>query len=517
MLQFQSMASSTKQDMSARYQMLKKTTKKFTKEPDKLIYFVQEIFAEYEPTSCDPVYTLINPLLHKLVNYVKSRGLIIKVSNEHTLILNLFAKLCACAKKYNILAFGSETHNFKYTNLYKYISRYISYLPEHFLDYETPEDLGNMDIDNTNDIHNNTDNETRGNETRGNETRDSFGEFSNTDESSINSNYYVFEETGNESVFGSETANLNINDKETYEEISEFSFENGNTNIEKIQSIQNIQELMTLIYKYVYITGSFLKDLEVYKKNKIVYNPNDSANVLSNLVKIYKQSLVEYFKKEKIEETIYMNVLFYSNDIKYSDLEKIIVKCFNISFNIDNGLYEYVCGYNVKNKFDKNKFSLSKELNNILVNKTYEEQNTSNVVAQLLIPLIIYELGPGDFEFDIESKDKTKISLIGKINSFILKILRNSGIEINDKINLELYRKKTHENYCKHKIFYTIDDLNQMIMIKQPEINPNILTKNLSPKSNNVKDLEVYINKIKEFFERNGLNFDKFEEEEPFF
>jgi hypothetical protein len=452
------------------------------------------MFNNYEPTSCNPIYTLINPLLHRIVSYVKSRGLIIKVSNEHKLILNLFAKLCACAKKYNILAFGSEKHNFKYTNLYKYISRYISYLPEHFLDYETPEDLGNMDIDNTNDI-----NGAGGSQS----LQDRLGgTYFNNDELSVDPNDYIFDDSVNDSVAGSETAN--INDQETYEEISEFSFENGNTNIETIQSTQNIQELMRLIYKYVYITGSFLEDLEVYKKNKIVYNPNDSANVLSNLVKIYKQSLDEYYKKENIEETIFMNVLFYSNDIKYSDLEKIIVNCFNISFNIDNGLYEYVCGYNAKNKFDKNKFSLSKELNNILVNKTYEELNTSNVVAQLLIPLIIYELGPGDFEFDIDSKDKTKISLIKKINSFILKILRNSGLETNGKINLELYRKKTHENYCKHKIFYTMDDLNKMIITKQQEITPNLLIEKLSPKSN--------INKIKKFFERNGLNFDKFEE-----
>jgi hypothetical protein len=223
-----------------------------------------------------------------------------------------------------------------------------------------------------------------------------------------------------------------------------------------------------LIYKYVYITGSFLEDLEVYKKNKIVYNPNNSDNVLSNLIKIYKQSLDEYYKKENIEETIFMNVLFYSNDIKYFDLEKVIVNCFNISFNIDYGLYEYVCTSNPKTKFDNNKFNLSKQINNILVNKTYEEQNILNIVAQLLIPLIIYELGPGDFEFDIESKDKTKISLIKKINSFILKILRNSGIENNENIDLEFYRKKTHENYCKHKIFYTMDNLQQMITSLKP-------------------------------------------------
>jgi hypothetical protein len=444
MLKFKSTASSKIQDIGSKYQMLKHITKKFTKEPDKIIYFIQEMFNDYEPSS-NPIYTLINPLLHRLVSYVKSRGLIIKVSNEHKLILNLFAKLCACAKKYNILEFESELYNFKYTNLYKYISKYIAYLPDHFLDYETPEDLGNMDIDNTNDS---------------NDSNDDSNDDSSNDGS--NDNLSVFDD----SIADSEGVNINV--EKIYEEISEFSFENGNTNIETIQSTQNIQELILLIYKYVYITGSFLEDLEVYKKNKIVYNPNNSDNVLSNLIKIYKQSLDEYYKKENIEETIFMNVLFYSNDIKYFDLEKVIVNCFNISFNIDYGLYEYVCTSNPKTKFDNNKFNLSKQINNILVNKTYEEQNILNIVAQLLIPLIIYELGPGDFEFDIESKDKTKISLIKKINSFILKILRNSGIENNENIDLEFYRKKTHENYCKHKIFYTMDNLQQMITSLKP-------------------------------------------------
>lgn len=126
-----------------------------------------------------------------------------------------------------------------------------------------------------------------------------------------------------------------------------------------------------------------------------------------------------------------------------------------MSFNVDSGLYEYVCD----NLINTNK--LIKVLNDIIVNKSYEEQNSYNIIAQLLIPLVVYELKPCDFEFDLESKDRTKTSLIKKVNTFILKILRNRNP--NKNFDLNILKTQTHQNYLKYRIFYTIENFLQMI------------------------------------------------------
>ena len=119
---------------------------------------------------------------------------------------------------------------------------------------------------------------------------------------------------------------------------------------------------------------------------------------------------------------------------------------------------------------------LSVELNNIIVNRSYEEQNSYNVVVQLLLPLIVYELGPNDFEFDLDSKEKTKTSLIKKVNSFIYKLFRNLSTDIIDRLDLEKFRKSTHENYSKHRLFYTIENLHQIINLKlDQKINLSII------------------------------------------
>lgn len=463
-----------KQDLFNSYKTIKADIKNTIKDSSKPIEIIKQIYVDYEPGISNPVKILINPLLHQLLDYIKSRGLIITVSNEQKIITNLFAKLCACAKKYNIIVNKTESNNYKYTNMYKYILKYIFYLPEHFLDYETQEELGDMDIDSSS-VN---------------------GHYSNdTSIDGIDSNEYLDDKSDS---YNSEHG-ANIINGETPDQVSEFSFENNINNIDLIQSTQSIENLLVLIHKYVYITKTYLKDLEIYRDNKIVYNPNDDINVLSNLFKIYKSSLDDYFKTENIEEIIFTNILYYNNELKYSELEKITINCFNSSFNIDNGLYEYVCGSN--KKYDSSKHKLSMELNNIIVNKSYEEQNSHNVIVQLLIPLIIYELGPNDFEFDLDSKEKTKTSLIKKVNSFILKLLRNLSSNITDNLDLEIFRKSTHENYSKHRIFYTIENLDKII-------NKNS-TRDLNK---HIEELELKLNKMKNFFETNGFNFDKLDE-----
>jgi hypothetical protein len=463
-----------KNKMFNSYKNMKDSIKQIIKDPFHSLDIIKHNFSQYEPETSNPVKTLINPILYQILDYVKSRGLIITVSHEHKIITNLFAKLCACAKKYNILVNKTESNNFKYTNINKYILKYIYYLPEHFLDYETQEELGDMDI---NSSINEADTQSGS--------------------SSISDDNYVYSDEKSDSIYSDNQTNI-ING-ETHDQISEFSFEHESSNIEIIQSIQSIDNLLDIIHKYVCITKFYLENLELYRDNKIVYNPNDDINVLSNLFKIYKQSLEEYFIAENIEEIIFANILFYNNELKYSELEKIIINCFNSSFNVDNGLYEYVCK-NTK-KYDSAKHKLSIELNNIIVNKSYEEQNSYNVIVQLLIPLVVYNLGPNDFEFDLDSKEKTKTSLIKKVNSFILKLLRNWDKNISENLELEVYRKCTHENYSKHRIFYTIENIDPIIN-KTPK---------LDDKQNNL-DLEFKLNKMKNFFESNGFDFNKLDE-----
>ena len=175
-------------------------------------------------------------------------------------------------------------------------------------------------------------------------------------------------------------------------------------------------------------------------------------------------------------------------------------------------MYEYVCTFG--KKYDKTKINLVKELNSIIVNKSYEEKNSYNIVAQLLIPLIVYSLTPDDFEFDLDSYEKspradsyfgkTKTSLIKKVNNFIIKLVRNSNCDISE--NLDNYRKNTHLNYSKHRIFYTVEDLKQIIttsvkpsdQIKQ--LNSSISNYSLD-QSKYIKELELKLEmerKVKE-------------------
>lgn len=429
-----------KKQMSNSFKTMKKTIKNIIKDPNYSLQIIKQSYVGYESIISNPVKILINPMLHQLTDYIKSRSLIITVSNEQKILTNLFAKLCACAKKYYILVDKTESNNYKYTNIHKYITKYIYYLPEHFLDYETQEELGDMDIDSS-----------------------SINEYLNSSDVDDNVNDYNYIYYSDEKVdsIQSDTQSNIINGGDLHDQISEFSFEHDSTNIDLVQSIQNVDDLLDLIHKYVCIAKLYLENLEIYKENKIVYNPNDDINVLSNLFKIYKPSLDDYFKDENIEEIIFANILFYNNELKYLELEKILINCFNSSFNLDNGLYEYVC--KTTKKYDLFKHRLSIELSNIIVNKSYEEQNSYNVIVQLFIPLIVHELRPNDFEFDLDSKEKTKTSLIKKVNSFILKLLRNCNTKISDSLNLEVFRKSTHENYSKYRVFYTVENLDQII------------------------------------------------------
>jgi len=475
-------------DMLNKYKMKKYHIEKITSTPFELESFIKQNYPD-----CDnPIKKIVNPLLHKLLKYIKQRGLVIKIGNEHNIIINLISKLCACAKKYNTFIDKNNNNNSVYNNFFRYAERYIYYLPNHFLDYETPEDIGNMDIDNSN--------------------YDSCSE--NTSECND------FEISTHTST--SSEDNLTMNNDCVHDEISEFSFEKSNDTNNNIFNITTLDDLLPLIYKYVYISTSYLELFQDYKKNKIVYNPTDDINVLSNLIKIFTHSLDDYYKEENIEEIIFSNILFYNSELNYSELEKIIVNCFNISFNIDNGLYEYVCLFG--KKYDNAKINLVKELNEIIVNKSYENKNSYNIVAQLLIPLIVYSLTPDDFEFDLDSYEKTsktksskgdnsfnktKTSLIKKVNNFIVKLLRNSNSDISE--NLDIYRKKTHLNYSKYRIFYTIEDLKQIMskcILNQNKISS---TNNELDQSKYIKELEYKLNKIKDVFELNGFNLEDFE------
>jgi hypothetical protein len=483
---YQDNISINNREMLEEYKKKKYYIKKITSSSCELESFIKQTYPD-----CDnPIKKIVNPVLHRLLDYIKLRGLVIKIGNEHNIIINLISKLCACAKKYNTLI-DKNNNNSVYSNFFRYAERYIYYLPNHFLDYETPEDIGNMDIDNSN--------------------YDSCSE--NT------SDYDDFERSTHTST--TSDAKLTINDY-THDEISEFSFEKSNETNDNIFNVTSLDELLTITYKYVYISTSYLELFEDYKKNRIVYNPTDDINVLSNLIKIFTHSLDDYYKEENIEEIIFSNILFYNSELNYPELEKIIINCFNISFNIDNGLYEYVCTFG--KKYDKTKINLVKELNSIIVNKSYEEKNSYNIVAQLLIPLIVYSLTPDDFEFDLDSYEKspradsyfgkTKTSLIKKVNNFIIKLVRNSNCDISE--NLDNYRKNTHLNYSKHRIFYTVEDLKQIIttsvkpsdQIKQ--LNSSISNYSLD-QSKYIKELELKLTRIKEIFESNGFNIEDLE------
>jgi len=483
-------------EMSNEYKERKHNIKNISTSENKLENYIKETY----PNNDNLIKNVVNPLLHQMLEYIKTRGIVIKIGNECNIILNLMSKLCACAKKYNGMV-DKNANGLAYNNFCRYARAYISYLPFHYMDYETPEDIGNMDIDNFN------------------------LEITYSENTSVCED---FDQSMNSSTSSEAKLTIKNDFTHTYDDMSEFSFEKSNETNDQIDNIETIEELTTLIHKYVYITNSYLELFESYKQNKIVYNPTDDINVLSNLINIFTHTLDEYYKEENVEEIIFSNILFYNNELNYLELEKIIVNCFNISFNVDNGLYEYVCKFN--KKYDASKINLVKELNNIIVNKSYEEQNSHNVVAQLIIPLIVYSLTPDDFEFDLDSKEKTKTSLIKKVNNFIIKLLRNSNLDIFE--NLDIYRKNTHQNYSKYRIFYTVEDIKHMIYKNIP---CSTQFKNIysgcptdygelthSPNSNSfhntpsneikyIKELELKLDKMQKFFESNGFSLKDFE------
>ena len=73
---------------------------------------------------------------------------------------------------------------------------------------------------------------------------------------------------------------------------------------------------------------------------------------------------------------------------------------------------------------------------------------------------------------------------------------------------MEIFRKQTHENYSKYRIFYTVENIDQIMK----KINFESNSSSSINSNKKIEELELKLNKMKNLFESNGFNFDKIDE-----
>ena len=435
-----------------------------------ITYLLLKKYPKFNLEMDNPIKKMINPLLHELLSYIKKRGYIIKLTNEHILVLKLIKSLCFYAKKYNTIIFKNNSKNFIYNNFIKYATKYIYFLPHHFLDYETDAEIGNIDIDISKNIIELNNDET---------FTDSYCENKSlTDDNNDNDNDNDIDNDDDidNDIDNDDDIDITVDDNDNErltEHVYNYNYDDNNSCKSDLSEDKetNISELsknsfIDNMYRKILKTNEYLDLFKLYYDRHILFNLNNDIDLLPNLINIFTPNLSDYYNEESIKNTIYQNILYYNDyDYDYEELENLIKYCFNRSFNINNGLFDYIC----KNKkYDLAKYKLTKILNEVIVNRSYEEKSNYNIIAQLLIPLIVYRLNPNDFEFDLENSDRTKISLIKKVNNFMLKLIKNYNQANNFNFDIsnydfEKYSKIIHLNYLKYRIFYTVDNFQELI------------------------------------------------------
>lgn len=167
---------------------------------------------------------------------------------------------------------------------------------------------------------------------------------------------------------------------------------------------------------------------------------------------------IMYIRKIITSISFYIkNLIVNDNDKnKYDKIKEIIKNCFNLSFNINNGLFSYHDQKNAKK-------NLLETVNNILLNNYNEFDDLNDIIYTISILII------NSINIEINS-EKKNISLNNKVNDFIIKIInnylffRNEDNNFNEKENkinilnnLEKFREDVQLNYSKYKLFYSWD------------------------------------------------------------